>query len=118
MVNSNLNTETLRYADMNLRCKSDFTVEIGQYFIGRRLCIDVILHLSHSYSYIKHLIMQKYLIETSNRRCIYTFLKYHPLYKVAGIHCRITLLNLQGWGGGGESPCPSVHLSICPSVHL
>ena len=64
-----------RHADMNmmnLRCKSVFTAEIGQYWVvGRRswYCVNW-LH-SCSYFYIKHHTIEKYLIETSNQRCIF-----------------------------------------------
>ena len=38
--------------DMNLRCNSDFTTNIGQYFVDRRLCIDLLV--PRLYFYIKH----------------------------------------------------------------
>ena len=66
--------KTSRRADMYLRCKSDFTAEIGQYSVGPRLCNDVIWHHSRSYIYIKHPTLQQYLLETSKRICNYTFL--------------------------------------------
>ena len=55
--------------DMNLRYKSEFTVEIGQYFVGRRSWDCVIWCHSCSYFYIKHHTLQKYFIETLNWRC-------------------------------------------------
>ena len=54
---------------MNLWYKSEFTVEIGQYFVGRRSWHCVIWHHSCSYFYIKRHTLQKYLIATSNWRC-------------------------------------------------
>ena len=43
---------------MNLRYKSEFTVEIGQYFVGRRSWDCVIWHNSCSYFYIKRHTLQ------------------------------------------------------------
>ena len=48
-----------RRADMNLRYKSEFTVEIGQYFVGRRSLDCVIWHHSYLYFYIKRHILRK-----------------------------------------------------------
>ena len=60
---------------MNLRCKhgkSVFTAEIGQYWVvGRRSWDCVIWRHFFSYIYIKHHTIEKYLIETSNRRYIF-----------------------------------------------
>ena len=59
-----------RRADMNLQCRSEFPAEIGpRYFVGCRSWDCVIWHHYFSYLYIKHHSLQRYLIETSNRRC-------------------------------------------------
>ena len=48
---------------------SSFAAEIGQYFVGRRSWYCVIWRHPCSYLYIKQHTLQRYLIETSTRRC-------------------------------------------------
>ena len=48
---------------MNLRCRSEFAAEIGQYFVGRKSRDCVIGRHSCSYLYIKHNTLQTEILD-------------------------------------------------------
>ena len=81
---------------MNLWCESVFTAEIGQYWVvGRRSWDCVIWRQPCSYIYIKHHTIEKYFIETSNRRCIFIVDEsYYCAIRVTWVQRGMTSLRL------------------------
>ena len=77
-------------------CDTDgsvFTVGIGQFWVvGRRSWDCVIWRHSCSYIYIKHHTIEKYLIETSNRRCNYFHWWWVCMIMKTSVPCGMTSL--------------------------